>query len=255
MANQKISLGTNANDGTGDTLRSAGTKVNSNFAEIYALLNGGDSSSLATKISLTDSNNGAIIFEGSSVDQHETILASTNATKDNTILLPDSSGNVALTTDLPIAGTGLTKTGKSLSVNTSQTQITAVGTLASITTSGAGVIGTTLRSVGNFDVNTNKFNITASNGNTDIAGTLGVTGNFDVNTNKFTVNATSGNTVSAGSITGTSVEVSGTSGTVKLPTLTTTQRNALSAANGMLIYNSTDSKIQAYAGGAWVNLH
>ena len=56
-------------------------------------------------------------------------------------------------------------------------------------------------------------------------------------------------------ISGTSVTVTGTAGTVQLPTLTTTQRNALSAANGMLVYNSTTSKIEAYAGGAWVQLH
>ena len=43
---------------------------------------------------------------------------------------------------------------------------------------------------------------------------------------------------------------------IKLPTLTTTERNALSTvSNGTLIYNSTDSKIQAYAGGGWVDLH
>tara|TARA_B100000123_G_C25487038_1_gene321795 strand:- start:19 stop:480 length:462 start_codon:yes stop_codon:yes gene_type:complete len=43
---------------------------------------------------------------------------------------------------------------------------------------------------------------------------------------------------------------------IKLPTLTTTERNALSTvANGTLIYNSTASKIQAYAGGGWVDLH
>ena len=43
---------------------------------------------------------------------------------------------------------------------------------------------------------------------------------------------------------------------IKLPTLTTTERNALTTvANGTLIYNSTDSKIQAYAGGGWVDLH
>tara|TARA_R100000773_G_C4203749_1_gene105294 strand:+ start:672 stop:1133 length:462 start_codon:yes stop_codon:yes gene_type:complete len=43
---------------------------------------------------------------------------------------------------------------------------------------------------------------------------------------------------------------------IKLPTLTTTERNALSTvANGTLIYNSTDTKIQAYAGGGWVDLH
>ena len=56
-------------------------------------------------------------------------------------------------------------------------------------------------------------------------------------------------------ISGTSVTVTGTAGTVTLPTLTTTQRNALSAANGMLVYNSTTTKIEAYANGAWVALH
>lgn len=41
----------------------------------------------------------------------------------------------------------------------------------------------------------------------------------------------------------------------QVESFTTTERNALSAANGMIIYNSTDSKMQAYAGGAWVDLH
>ena len=49
MANQKISLGTTANDGTGDTLRSAGTKINSNFSEIYTKF-GGDSLALSAHI-------------------------------------------------------------------------------------------------------------------------------------------------------------------------------------------------------------
>ena len=35
MAYQSISLGSSANDGTGDSLRSAGTKINANFTEIY----------------------------------------------------------------------------------------------------------------------------------------------------------------------------------------------------------------------------
>ena len=53
---------------------------------------------------------------------------------------------------------------------------------------------------GNFDVNTNKFNITAATGNTTIAGTLGVTDNVAVNTNKFNVTAASGNTTIAGTL-------------------------------------------------------
>ena len=51
------------------------------------------------------------------------------------------------------------------------------------------------------------------------------------------------------------VTITTTTGALLLPRLTTTQRNALTAANGMIIYNTTDSKFQGYAGGAWVNLH
>ena len=42
-----------------------------------------------------------------------------------------------------------------------------------------------------------------------------------------------------------------TGGPFRLPTFTNTQRDALSAVNGDLIYNSTDNRIQAYVNGAW----
>ena len=44
------------------------------------------------------------------------------------------------------------------------------------------------------------------------------------------------------------------SSVLKLSSLTTTQRNALTAANGMVIYNTTDNKFQGYENGAWANL-
>ena len=45
-----------------------------------------------------------------------------------------------------------------------------------------------------------------------------------------------------------------TSGTITVPTMTTTQRNALTAAHGMIIYNSTTATIQGYQNSAWANL-
>jgi hypothetical protein len=37
--------------------------------------------------------------------------------------------------------------------------------------------------------------------------------------------------------------------------LTTTERNALTAESGMMIFNTTDVKLQCYDGTAWNNLH
>ena len=36
MTRQNINIGSAANDGTGDTLRTAGTKINQNFQETYS---------------------------------------------------------------------------------------------------------------------------------------------------------------------------------------------------------------------------
>ena len=91
MTRQNIGIGSSANDGNGDTLRTAGSKINANFREIYTFL--ADSNNLSTQISL---ENDAVVFEGSSTDDFETRLKVTDPTKDNIITLPDSTGTVTL---------------------------------------------------------------------------------------------------------------------------------------------------------------
>ena len=50
------------------------------------------------------------------------------------------------------------------------------------------------------------------------------------------------------------VELSSTTGALLLTRLTTAQRDALTAVNGMIIYNSTTNKFQGYESSAWTNL-
>ena len=78
MSKQTINVGTNQDDGTGDSLRDAFVKVNANFSEIYSEI-GGDALS-------------NIKFSGSTI--------TTDTTNTNLILDPNGSGKVELTGDV-----------------------------------------------------------------------------------------------------------------------------------------------------------
>jgi hypothetical protein len=52
--------------------------------------------------------------------------------------------------------------------------------------------------------------------------------------------------------TSATLEIAGTTGALLVPRLTTTERNALTAANGMIIYNTTDNQMQGRINGSWV---
>ena len=112
MTRQNINTGSAANDGTGDTLRTAGGKINDIFIELYNFLGAeGDSSTLASRVKFQDS---AIVFEGLTADAHETRLFAVDPTQDNIINLPDSSGDIILT----VAAQTLTNKTINLAKNT-----------------------------------------------------------------------------------------------------------------------------------------
>ncbi len=47
------------------------------------------------------------------------------------------------------------------------------------------------------------------------------------------------------------LDIDSTAGAVIVPRMTTTQRDALTAANGMILYNTTDNQMQGRINGAW----
>ena len=123
MAKQVIGIGTTANDGTGDSLRTSGSKTNDNFGEVYNLL--GDGWTLPTGIVTTLTAGDNIALSGSTgnvtitgtattaninadslVVTGVTTLSELNATGDvNYFGQVTNNGNVVITGDVTIGGT------------------------------------------------------------------------------------------------------------------------------------------------------
>lgn len=94
MPRNILNNGTVSNDGTGDSLRDAFTKINNNFIEIYNKLGGTDSGDYLSQGVKFDSAN--IIFgQGNLL----TLGASTSLSSNRKISLPDASGTLLINTD------------------------------------------------------------------------------------------------------------------------------------------------------------
>ena len=294
MAYQALGLGSTANDGTGDDLRTGGDKINDNFVELYTALGSGTALSSgitadATTVTLTaptingvvggtatsqtitalttagivgtggalevtpDNNILEIRGDGSSVEGQIKLNCHANS-HGQTIKPQPHSANVTNTMLLPAGASSTLVSLVSADTLTNKTLTTP--TIASITNGGTVTIPSgadTLVARTSTDTLTNKTLTSPTiTGTGAIAGvfTGNVTGNID-----GIVGGTTPAAVTGTAISGTSIAVTGTAGAMTLNTVTTTQRNALSAAVGMIVYNSTTSKIQAYAGSAWVDLH
>lgn len=77
-----------------------------------------------------------------------------------------------------------------------------------------------------------------------------------VNASGFTSNGAGTPTISSATnlVLSAANRVSVSNAPFRIATFTTTQRNALAASNGDMIYNSTDNRFQGYQNGTWVNL-
>jgi hypothetical protein len=103
MARKIINIGTYANDGSGDDLRTGAGKINDNFLELYSSV---DAMSLATSGVAKANGIGygfnGIMFDGSTQDSFgtSTRLVPTDPTKINYQTLQDSSGVLAFLADI-----------------------------------------------------------------------------------------------------------------------------------------------------------
>ena len=121
MAKQTVNLGSSANDGTGDPLRTAFDKINDNFDELYlySTATSGNNITITANTIASDNTNGNIIIDPNGTGR--LVLATGSELRftdhtDNAVLRVDSDGDVQMSSALTFDGTDLATTG-SISVN------------------------------------------------------------------------------------------------------------------------------------------
>ena len=121
MAYQALETGTAPNDGSGDTLRAGGTKINANFVEVYTALGSGTALSSGISASAT------VITLSSPVITDPTITGTSTITLDaeTDIILDAKGGDIYLKDDGTIFGT-LVNNGGNLTIKNSSSETTAI---------------------------------------------------------------------------------------------------------------------------------
>ena len=113
MARLNIDTGTLGNTATGDTLRTAMTKINTNFEEVYQLVGDGDTGLLTTSVTNGDIKvqpNGTGVVEIDFLQVNNTTITPTTTNADLTLGV-NGMGNVVVNDDRLIINTSKTATG------------------------------------------------------------------------------------------------------------------------------------------------
>ena len=168
MAQQTLNVGSNANDGTGDTLRAAMQKVNTMFTEVYASSVFNDSISLVgNNITTTRSNDNLVIRpSGTGTVAIDKLLVDGNIQlTDNIISTTNSNSNLKLSA----SGTGSIEIAK-VDINGGAIDGTVIGG----TTPAAGTFTTitanTSAVIDGVTITDNTISANASNANLELSG-------------------------------------------------------------------------------------
>ena len=188
MAKQVIGIGTSANDGSGDTIRAGGDKINDNFDEIYTLL--GTGTALTTGLSATSSVvtlAGPTITGVASFASGSAAVPSISKTGDaNTGIYFSAADEVAVTT----GGTQRLKVDNSNTTFAGNILIPNAGTIGSASSTSALTIASTgivtfvddivIKDGGTLGTTTTPAAMTiAANGNVTFSGTVAAVGTVD----------------------------------------------------------------------------
>jgi hypothetical protein len=159
MAYQSLELGTTADDGTGDSLRVGGDKINDNFVELYTALGDGDGistgiSASASVVTLTAPSISGVVA-GTQTSATITTLSATTAINSGSTITLDATTDIILDADggdifFKDAGTTfgsatnssgnlIIKSGTTTAATFAGANVTLAGTLGvgAITTTGA----------------------------------------------------------------------------------------------------------------------
>jgi len=196
MAQELINLGALADDGTGDTIRATGIKINNNFIELYALPFAQTSLGLVeNEISTTQSNadivlkpsgTGAILFPAIRINDNNI-----EGTRSNEDLILRANGSGSLVVDgIGISGTSITAIDSSIvNINenlivdgtlTTTGNVTVSGTVGSTTGSGIGTI-----TLANGSITDSSGDISFGNEDLTTTGTLSAETNSQIGNMTF----------------------------------------------------------------------
>jgi len=202
MAQQLINIGVTADDGTGDTIRGAGIKINDNFTELFArpsvisdinvVQNNISTTASNADIFVTPSGTGSVVFPAITIEDNSIKATRSN---DDLVFVPSGSGSVimqglsfsgstiyatdssqvniteAVTVDGGLTANGTHGTGGNVVINNTL-DVTGLTTLNSLTTSGT----TSLAGTTTVDNLTFNNNVIATSSNADLNFTPGGTG-------------------------------------------------------------------------------